>query len=144
MTPLVADARLAIPAVVGWVVLGVAVGAPDSLVPAAIAGWIVAGLLGAGLLCAGLLCAGLLGAGAFGEAAPRGRRVLATLTVVAALVALLLTSAAVQSAARRPAALVDAAGHGRQVSLVADLDATVTVDRGDGAVLPGGRRPPCG
>lgn len=140
MTPWVADARLAVPAVAGWVVLGVVIGAPATLMPAAIAGWTVAGVL----------CAVAFGTTAFGTTAfrrrgpgpPRGDRILTTLTVVAALAALLVTSAAVTNAVRRPAALVEAAGHGRQVSIVAVLETTVTADHGDGAALQGGRRRP--
>lgn len=149
MTPWVADARLAVPAVAGWVVLGVVIGAPDMLVPAAIAGWTIAGLLGAATLGAATLGAAAFGAavsgavarGAAGGGSPRGRRMLATVTIVAALGALLVTSAAVHSAARRPVALVEAAEHGRQVRIVAVLDTSVAADR-DAAALPPGRRPP--
>lgn len=121
---LTADVRLAIPAAAGWVLLVVVIGVPESLVPVAIAGWLVAALCGAAAI-----------------AAPRGRRVLAIMTMVAALCALLVTSAAVHAVTRRPPALLDAAEHGRQLKVVALLDTTVR-DEGGPEALPSGRPAP--
>ncbi|WP_344755760.1 ComEC/Rec2 family competence protein [Leifsonella bigeumensis] len=119
------DARLAIPAAAGWVVLGAILGMPGLLAPAAVGAWVVSALCGAAALVAG-----------------RGRRVLATLTVVGVACALLLTSAAIHSAARRPAALLDAASSGRYLRVVAVLGETVTARPPAGAGLSTGRPGP--
>lgn len=102
------DARLAIPAVAGWAVLGVLLVWPESLAPFAIGFWTITALGGAAALLAG-----------------RDRRTLATLTVVGVACALLLTSAAIQAAARRPPALLDAASQGRYLRVAAVLAHTV-------------------
>ncbi len=119
-----ADARLAIPAAAGWVILGVMIGVPEALAPTAVAGWLVAALCGAAAVVPS-----------------RARRVLATATLACALCALLVTSAAVHAGARRPAVLLDAAEHGRHVEVVAVLEAAVHRDGGPGA-LPRARPAP--
>lgn len=110
---LTADARLAIPAAAGWVILGMIIGVPEALAPAAVAGWVVAAVCGAAAIVSS-----------------RARRRLATVTVVCALCALLVTSAAVHADARRPSALLDAAEHTRHVEVIAVLEATVHHDGG--------------
>ncbi|MBB5632268.1 competence protein ComEC [Cryobacterium mesophilum] len=102
-----ADLRLVLPAVVGWVAVGVLIGLPPALLPGAIVCWVLAGM-----------------AAAIAILAPRWRALCALATMVAAISALLLSCTAFASAARSPALLTDAADGGRYVTLVA----VVTLD----------------
>ncbi len=99
------DVRLVIPAVFGWIAVGILIGAPMLLTPIAIALWTV----GAVFAVSAMLVA-------------RFRSLLAMATVTAAVAALLVTSAAALSVARDPAVLHAAADHHRYVTLTAVLD----------------------
>lgn len=97
-----ADLRLVLPALVGWLAVGVLIGIPSALIPATIGGWLLAA-----------------SAAAIAILFPRWRALCAVMTMVAAISALLVTCAALASVARSPALLTDAANGGRFVSLVA-------------------------
>jgi competence protein ComEC len=104
----IADARLALPAVSGAVVVGILIGFPELLNSVAIGGWVsVAVVISAALLV------------------PRWKGALATAAVTATVTAALLTSAALHTTARSPSLLVDAAQAGRFVTVTAVLDAEV-------------------
>jgi competence protein ComEC len=103
---LAADARLAVQAVFGWVLLGLGIGLPGLLDAAATTRWALAGT-----------------AAVVALARARARGIASILTVALATAALLLTSAAVLTSARSPALLVDAAHDGRFVTVTASLDA---------------------
>ena len=102
------DARLAIPAVVAWVVLGLLIAAPDWLGSSAIVLWAIAAA-----------------AGGAAVASPRLRRTFAAVTVIGAFAALLVSSAALLTAQRRPLALVDAAAAGRYITATVTTNAPV-------------------
>ena len=103
------DARLVAPAVSGAVMVGIFLGLPGQLNAVAVGSWVgVAVVMSAAILM------------------PRWRRGLSTLAVTATVAAVLLTSAALNTAARSPALLVDAAQAGRFVTVTAVLDAEVT------------------
>lgn len=99
------DARLAIPALVGWIAVGVLIAAPALLAPAAIGLWSLGAL-----------------AAAVAVLRPSSRSVLSTVTAAAAVAALLVTSAAALTLARDPELLRDAADRHRFVELTAVLD----------------------
>lgn len=103
------DARLVLPAVVGTVAVGVFLGFPEILGLAATSAWAGAGVV----IAAAILL--------------RRRKVtLATLAVVLAVSAALLTSGAMHTAARNPDLLVDAAKSNRYVTATVIVDAEVT------------------
>ncbi|MEO6941721.1 MAG: ComEC/Rec2 family competence protein [Terrimesophilobacter sp.] len=100
--------RLVIPALVAWVAVGLLLGLPDALVPVAIGGW---------LFATTATVTAIMG--------PRWRGVLAVVAVTSAVVALVVSCAALASLARNPAFLVDAAKDGRFVSVTATVTADV-------------------
>ncbi len=102
------DARLVLPAAVGGVSVGIMIGFPDALGATVIGAW----------LCTG---AAILTA----VAVRKARRVTATMAVTGVVAALLLSSAAVHSDARRPALLVDAATSARFVTVTATVSTEV-------------------
>lgn len=106
---MITDARLVIPAVFGAVAVGILIGFPEQLHAVAMGGWISVGIV---------ITTAVL--------APRWRSVLATLAVTATVAAILFTSAALHTAARNPAMLVDAAHASRFVTVTAVVDAEVT------------------
>lgn len=104
------DMRLAIPALLGAVMVGVLLGFPALLGTVAIVGWVIVGLV----ISAAFLLA-------------RCRSVLATLTVTVAVAALLLTCAALHTSARTPAMLVEAAQSSRFVTMTVVTAAEVSM-----------------
>ena len=117
----VADARLALPALAGWLT---AVG----LVGAAGAAWVVAAVAAS---VAGLLAWGLRGRTA-SVAAPRGRGHGVRAASIPSLIAIAVISAAVALAApaRTPPVIADALETGAAVSAVLELEQTVTPREG--------------
>lgn len=99
------DARLVIPAAVGWTTVGVLIAFPELLAPSAAALW----MLGALAAISASLSA-------------RFRATFAMATVIAAVAALFVTSAAALSFARDPDVLHDAAEHRGSVSITAVRD----------------------
>lgn len=104
------DARLAIPAVAAWVVLGVVLGMPDAMRPVAQSSWAITLVAVAGAILVG-------------RQGLRGRDVLVTVTLMAALTGVLTTSAALADTVRRPELVVDAAHNHRTVDVTATLQA---------------------
>lgn len=102
------DARLAIPAVAAWGILGLLLAVPNWLGPAAAVLWGLAA-----------------GAGAVAMAGGRFRGILVAITVIGAVTALLVSSAALLTMLRRPPELVAAADTGRFVTATVVTDAVV-------------------
>ena len=107
----VADARLALPALAGWLTAAVLVGAAG-------AAWLVAGVAA---VVAGLLAS-----------APRARRTGVLAASIPSLIAIAVIGAAVALAApaRTPPVIVDALESGAAVSVVVELEQTVTTRDG--------------
>lgn len=112
-----ADARLALPAVGAWAILGVLLGSPDLLPPAAV----VLGMAAAGALAWAILSG-------------RARALSAGTALLAGMAAILVAGAALAGSARHPAELVEAAEDGRAVTVVAHLDAVVRAGASAGPV----------
>jgi competence protein ComEC len=107
------DLRLAVPAALAWIAAGVLVAAPDEAPWAAVGAWGVAGALA----CVATATAGA--AAAPRRSAPRGalRRWPGVAAVAAVAAALACTAVAVQSPARRPGVMLEAAEASRHVTL---------------------------
>jgi competence protein ComEC len=97
------DLRLAIPAVCGWIAAAILIAVEEAAIPALVVAWIAAGAL----------------------AVVRPR-----FAIAAAVIALCCTSVALQTPARHPDILVEAATHHRTVTAIATTTQTVLPGRG--------------
>lgn len=98
------DLRLALPAAVAWVTLGILIAIPQLLGALAVVLWGVAAAAGVAAMII---------------ARPRLRAVAGMVIVTAAVTAMLLSSAAIAQAGRRPGPLLEAANAGRFVTATA-------------------------
>ncbi len=108
------DLRLAVPAVVAWVAVGIVIGAPQALVATSLASW---------ALAFALVTVAFVARSALPQ---RVSGILVGGAVVAGAVGLLLSSAAVNAPSREPALLVSAADSGRRAELVMTTTETVS------------------